>query len=170
MNSSTTTAPPSPPPNTPNCSRLEDELKDECQRQENQLKEHLRSKNVLQIFSDSDYVPLNEAKRRKRRPASIPPLFTSPKIDPYMNGQSVSLNLRTNSNHYSHCGFQVSAKETSRRRRTSVSIQRLCKIVPGVNDKTDDTKALELAAKYILFLKTKVNPDHDKEFLRKQII
>ena len=46
-----------------------------------------------------------------------------------------------------------------------------CEIVPGVDDKTDDTKALELAAKYILFLKTRVNLlDHDKEFLRKQII
>ena len=88
MNSSTTT-PPSPPPNTPNCSRLEDELKDECERQENQLKEHLRSKNVLQIFSDSDYVPLSEAKKRKR-PASISTLSASPKIDPYMNAQSVS--------------------------------------------------------------------------------
>merc|ERR1711860_473487 len=142
MNSSTTT-PPSPPPNTPNCSRLEDELKDECERQENQLKEHLRSKNVLQIFSDSDYVPLSEAKKRKR-PASISTLSASPKIDPYMNAQSVS------------------GKETS--------IQTLCEIVPGVDDKTDDTKALELATKYILFLKTRVNPDHDKEFLRKQII
>ena len=66
--------------------------------------------------------------------------------------------------------LQVSAKETSRRRRKETSIQTLCEIVPGVDDKTDDTKALELAAKYILFLKTRVNPDHDKEFLRKQII
>ena len=170
MNSSISRAP-SPPPNTPNSSRIEDELKEECERQENKLKEHLRSRNVLQIFAKSEYEPMTSAKVRKR-PASTSTLTAIPKIEPYINAQMVSLiflscPLIDNSLTFT---FQVSAKETSRRRRKKSSIEALCEIVPGLDDKTDDTKALEMTAKYILFLKTKVSPDHDKEFLRKQII
>lgn len=58
-----------------------------------------------------------------------------------------------------------------RRHRERVALQNLFEIVPGVDDKTDDPKALELTAKYVLYLKTLVQAStYDKEFLRQQII
>ena len=57
-----------------------------------------------------------------------------------------------------------------RRHRERSALQTLYAIVPGVDDKTDDPKVLELTTKYILYLKTLVQAKHDKEFLCQQII
>lgn len=140
-----------PPPNSPCAtdSMLEEELAKEAKRQEQRLKEHLEIQAVLQLFDSS---PNSEAVRRKRPKKNVGYAEEIPMIEPF----EVTLT--------------ASAKERQRRKRNLSAIMNLKKIVPGLSENSSETEVCELTAKYIFFLKKKVGPDHDKGFLRTQIL
>ena len=176
--------------NAPDSLSCENQLKEECARQENQ---YLKSDNIVQIFSESHYKPVETNKKRR---ISYDSAGDGPsKIKPYSSSQKVTIILKDMlsaftlpsalANRYPLDKFifienivlqvqfdflQISEKESTRRHRERSALQTLYAIVPGVDDKTDDPKILELTAKYILYLKTLVQAKHDKEFLCQQII
>ena len=75
--------------NTPDSLSSEIQLKEECARQETQLKEYMKSDNIVQIFSESHYEPVEVNKKRR---ISYDSAGDGPsKIKPYCSSQKVKL-------------------------------------------------------------------------------
>ena len=50
------------------------------------------------------------------------------------------------------------------------AISKLKIIVPGLNEASTDLEVLEMTAKYVQFMRTFVDIEHDKQFLQSQIL
>ena len=63
----------------------------------------------------------------------------------------------------------ISLQEKQRRQRTRKGIDALKTVVPGLNNQSSEIEVFEKTVKYIYFMKSKVGPEVDKEFVMKQI-
>merc|ERR1712228_735242 len=125
------------PPNTPNTSTLEEQLIEEAQKQEVQLKQHLE----------------NMAKESEEN------IQEKPKIMTVQSATNIDTGVRVKVN---------PENEKQRRHRTREGIDALKTLVPGLNNKSSEIEVFERTVKYIYFMKSKVGPEVDKEFVMKQ--
>ncbi len=179
---------PVPPPvpfNSPDEGMLEDILRREARRQERNLRRGLEDRSLLSLFRTPEEAgetpfPRLRRKRRIRRfdadeldegggggaiPASAsasasagnsapppppPPSLMSreSRISPYLSEETAN------------------DKESVRRGRAQASASVLRRAVPGCAAVADRADVYEMAAKYILFLRRRVGPQHDRDFLR----
>jgi len=140
------------PPNTPDVSKLEEKLIAEAMRQEEIMKKSLES----HILFKSDDILIPQGKRdddsEKVEDKKVEPETRTNVIVPYEDTRSLN------------------SKETQRKKRTMDSLEALKKLVPGLNENSEEKEVYEMTAKYIEFMKKYVSPDFDKSFLMKQIM
>jgi hypothetical protein len=145
-----------PPPNSPDISFPTHELELEAKRQEDKIKQRFEAATtILELFKPPSKEMQELAKRRRSSnigTSVVKNEETVPTIEPYEVFSSVA------------------AKEAMRRKRTQTSVTTLKKIVPGLGEDSNEAEVYEMTAKYIFFLKTKLAPDHDIEFLKGQIL
>lgn len=152
---------PAVPFNTPDDSDLIEELKRVAKKQEGQIRERLQARNLLDQFCSPSSSDGSGRKKFRRKNTVLSANTTEDDVEK-MSIDSKVVEFHAPSN--------MNEKETIRRKRISCAISMLRQIVPGVDDSSDNTEIYEMTAKYILFLKDKLGSEHDKDFLKDQII